>query len=78
MTKEVRDDLRNLNEAVPNWLVGTVIAILGLSSVFALFLQRVGTVVTVWLWLVRLSVLLFVIYLFYRLVLAAERIAEKI
>jgi len=76
MTQEVRDDIARLWEAVPGWLVGAVLVALGLSGGFGILLGRVNTLVTVWLAALQIGVSLFVIYLFYRLVLAVERITD--
>lgn len=77
MTEEVRDDIRRLKESIPTWVVVTITFILGLSAIFAILLRRTRTVVTFWYWLVLIVLSTFVLYLFYRLVLAVEKIAEE-
>lgn len=62
---------------VPYWVaVLIVVAVFG-SLVFSLFYGNLAGLVTIFAGLVRLGLTLFLIYLFYRFVIAVETIAEK-
>ncbi len=62
---------------IPTQYLAALLAILLLSLVYAVAIGQIGA----WIWglmaLVSLGVTVFVIYLFYRLVLAVERIAYE-
>lgn len=79
MTEEVRKDLEKLWGTVSQRTVGIVVVVLalGVSLFFAVLTRQTGTWLALLTSVVGLGVSVFVIYLFYRLVLAVERIAER-
>lgn len=76
MTGEVRQDINELADAVPTWAYVSVSFLFGVSTLYSLFLDRRSLWVSFWVGVTQVALSLFVIYLFYRLVLAVERIAD--
>lgn len=63
---------------VPTWVAVLLIVALSASLAYGLIVGNIAGPIAIWAGLVRLGLALFVVYLFYRFVLAVEKIAEKI
>jgi hypothetical protein len=72
----VREDIEKLRGGVPGWLVFALVAVLASSAALGVITQRFDAWVTLWFGLAQVGVSIFVVYLFYRFVLAVERIAD--
>jgi hypothetical protein len=72
----VREDLEKLREGVPSWLVFVLALVFVLSAGLGVFINRFDAWLPLWLGLAQVGVSVFVVYLFYRFVLAVERIAD--
>lgn len=67
------------NQAVPTWVVGSVVVLFAASLLVGIFIRgNPVAILSGWLWLFGVGFSLFVVYLFYRLVLAIETIANKL
>jgi len=65
--------------SVPRWAILAVLAAAGLSVFYGVvIIGSLTALLQIWLGLLEPVVLLFAVYLLYRLVLAAETIAEKL
>lgn len=62
---------------VPYWVAGLIVIVLFGSLGFGFIFGNLAGLVAIWVGVIRLSLALFLIYLFYRFVVAVETIAEK-
>jgi len=63
---------------IPTWLTVTLLALVGVGAVYSIVLGiHLPTLAVGLLWLFGIAVGLFVVSLFWRFVLAVERIADK-
>lgn len=64
---------------IPTWAVGLVVVLFTASLVYGIVVQsRILAVIMGWVWIFGLGVSVFAVYLFYRFVLAVEKIADKL
>lgn len=64
---------------IPTWVVGLVVVLFLASLVYGIVIQsRILAVIVGWVWILGLGVSVFAVYLFYRFVLAVEKIADKL
>ncbi|MEA1930724.1 MAG: hypothetical protein U9O06_04150 [Euryarchaeota archaeon] len=72
-------DITALRYELPSWLINTVLVLFAGSLVYGIVVR--GSLIEPLLWwvgILQIVVGLFVVYLFYRFVVAVERIAEKL
>lgn len=64
---------------VPTWAAGLLLALLALSFLYGIVvMQSLAAPIVLWLGMLGMALTLFVVYLFYRFVLAVEEIARKL
>ena len=64
---------------IPTWVAGLLAVLVGLSFVYGIVvMQSLAAPLTFWFGVISLGASLFVVYLFYRFVLAVEKIADKL
>lgn len=67
------------NTEIPTWVAGLLIVLVGLSFAFGIVVMGSLTApLTFWIGAFSVGVTLFLVYLFYRFVLAVEKIANKL
>lgn len=72
-------ETRDSQFEVPTWLAVLLLAVVGATVLFSILVRgRLAEVVALWLGVFQVAVGLFVVYLFYRFVLAVEKIADKL
>jgi hypothetical protein len=71
--------VRDSEPEVPPWVAVAILALVGLGGLYVVLVGGHAFGAVVWLlWLLGLALSLFVVYLFWRFVLAVERIADKL
>ncbi len=71
--------VRDSQPEVPTWLAAALVALVGLVAIYGILLGGNLFAPIAWLlWLGGIGLSLFVVYLFWRFVLAVELIAEKL
>ncbi len=67
-----------LKYEIPTWAAALIAALVFLSLAYGILIRgSLLAPIMVWLWLGGIAVSLFVVYLFYRFVVAVEKIADK-
>lgn len=69
---------RDIPTEVPTWLAGVIAVLVVLFAFLLLIRGEIAETVTLLVGAVQFGLGLFVVYLFYRFVIAVETIAEKI
>ncbi len=64
---------------IPTWVIGVLLALFVASLAYGVLIrQSLREPIAAWNYIIEVAVILFVVYLFYRFVVAVETIATKL